>query len=413
MRLPFFIARRYFISKKSQRAINIISMISVTGVLVGTAALVVVLSVFNGFEDLILRLYDSFDPDVKIEAVAGKNFSISSIPMEALRKDPDVSTAMPVIEENALARYGDRQYIVMLKGVDTSFRSMTGIDTMLLEGSAEIQRGDTDFAVIGAGVAYGLQLTLGDPGHQLEVFAPKRSSGSLLNPEEAFNRRYLAPAGIFAVQQEFDTRYVLVPYRFARDIFEYDSLVTSVELSLHATADQSAALDRIRTIVGDNYSVKGRLEQHATIYRIMKSEKWAVYFILTFILLIATFNIIGTLSMLVIEKKKDIAVLHSMGADLPMLRRIFLAEGVFINLIGCGAGMLIGLLVCLGQQHFGWIELSGTGSFVIDAYPVKLKTWDFILVFATVTAIGLAAAWYPARKMVAQSLDLRAMRNDE
>lgn len=413
MQLPFFIARRYFLSKKSQRAINIISMISVLGVMVGTAALVIVLSVFNGFESLILTLYNSFDADIKIEATKGKTFSYTGFPAAELRKDPSVAYLQPVIEENALVRYGDKQFIVTIKGVDTIFAAMTGVDSMMLDGKFLLQEGDTDFAVLGSGVAYGLQLNLNDYFHPLEFYAPRRDAGSLLNPEEAFNRRYLQAMGIFGIQQEYDSRYVLVPYRFARDIFEFDSLVTAVEITLKEGSSSSDAVERISAQVGSSYTVKDRFQQHESIYRIMKSEKWAVFLILSFILIIATFNIIGTLSMLVIEKKKDIAVLHSMGASKRLLQQIFLAEGLFINLIGCSIGMTVGLLICLGQQYFGWIELSGSGSFVVDAYPVKIESLDLLYVFLTVFSIGLLAAWYPSKRMVAQSLDLRTVTNDE
>lgn len=413
MRLPFFIARRYFVSKKSQRAINIVSMISVLGVLVGTAALVIVLSVFNGFEDLILRLYNSFDPDIRIEAEKGKDFLLAEFPMEQLRKTDCVERAWPVLEENALVRLGEKQYIVTLKGTDADLGETSGLDTMLVEGEALLARGDTDYALVGAGIAYGLQLNLQEVRGGLEVFAPKRTPGSLLDPEQAFNRRFITPSGIFAVQQEFDNRYVLVPYRFAREIMEFDSSATSIEVSLRPGTDAETAVEQIREAIGSGFTVKDRFRQHETVYRIMKSEKWAVFLILTFILIIATFNIIGSLSMLVIEKKKDIAVLHSLGADLPALRKIFLTEGVFINLMGSISGMLIGLLVCLGQQYFGWIRLSGEGSFIIDAYPVKLEATDFLFVFLTVSLIGLIASWYPAHRMVARSLDLRTVRNDE
>lgn len=413
MQLPFFIARRYFLSKKSQRAINIISMISVLGVMVGTAALVIVLSVFNGFEDLILQLYNAFDPDIKIEAAQGKTFSYRQFPETELRKDPSIAYLQPVIEENALVRYGDKQFIVTVKGVDAQFAEMSVVDSMMLDGRFLLQEGDTDYAVPGSGVAYGLQLNLNDFLDPLEFYAPRRAAGSLLNPEEAFNRRYLFASGIFGIQQEYDSRYVLVPFRFAQDIFEFDSLVSAVEITLKPGSDVEETITRISAITGSSYIVKDRFRQHESIYRIMKSEKWAVFLILSFILIIATFNIIGTLSMLVIEKKKDIAILHSMGADQQMLQRIFLAEGVFINLIGCSIGMVIGLLICFGQHYFGWIELSGSGSFVIDAYPVKVEGMDLLFVFLTVFSIGLMAAWYPSRRMVAQSLDLRTVTNDE
>lgn len=388
-------------------------MISVSGVLVGTAALIIVLSVFNGFENLILRLYDSFDPDIRIEATHGKNFPASAVSLEHLRNDPGVQHVMPVIEENALVRYSERQFIVTLKGVDQSFSKYSGIDTMLVDGSCILERGDTDYALIGSGVAYSLQLGLGNYNTPIEIYAPKRDASSLLNPEEAFNRRYVQPSGIFAIQQEYDSRYVLVPFRFAQELFEYDSLVTSIEVTLKKDADTQETLSRLEALIGPDFGVKDRFHQHEQIYRIMKSEKWAVFMILTFILIIATFNIIGTLSMLVIEKKKDIAILHSMGANQQMLRSIFLTEGLFINLIGCIIGIATGFLICLGQQHFGWITLSGSGSFVIDAYPVKMEVLDFVYVFATVFTIGFVAAWYPAHRMVSKSLDLNTVRNDE
>lgn len=412
MRLPLFIARRYFLSKKSQRAVNVISMISVLGVVVGTAALIIVLSVFNGFEDLILRLYNSFDPDIKIEAVIGKNFPTNSTVLQRLKNDPDVAHVMPVIEENALLRHQNQQFIVNLKGVDSSLGKYAGIDTMIVDGRFELQRGDTDFAVVGSGVAYGLQLAIG-PYSPLEVYAPKRDAGSFLHPEDAFEQRYIVPSGIFAIQQEYDSRYVLVPFRFAADIFHYDSLVTALEIFLKPGVDAEDAVDRFTAILGKGFTVKDRMHQHEDIYRIMKSEKWAVFMILTFILIIATFNIIGTLSMLVIEKKKDVVVLHSLGADRTFLRRIFLLEGLFINFIGCMSGMILGLFVCWGQQHYGWIKLSGSGSFVIESYPVQLQALDFLYVFLTVTCIGWVAAWYPARKVVSARLDMRAIRDDE
>jgi lipoprotein-releasing system permease protein len=412
MQLPYFIARRYFISKKSQRAINIISMISVAGVLVGTAALIIVLSVFNGFEDLIVRLYNSFDTDIRIEAKSGKTFAENALPWKAFAADPIIAKAIPVIEENALVKYNEKQFIITLKGVPPAYKEITGLDTMIVDGQLELERGDTDYAVVGAGVAYSLQLNAG-LNSQIELYAPRSNTTSFLQPEEAFNRRYLSVPGVFSVQQEYDSRYVIVPFRFAREILEYDSLISHAELQLKPGVAAGDAVQHIRQLTGDRFVVKNRFQQHESIYRIMKSEKWAVFLILTFILIIATFNIIGTLSMLVIEKKKDIAVLYSMGADRTLLQRIFLAEGLFINLIGCLSGMAIGVLVCLGQQHFGWIQLSGSGSFVIDAYPVNMQAMDFLYVFLTVFSIGFIAAWYPARRLVTRSLDMGVVRNDE
>lgn len=413
MRLPFFIARRYFLSRRSQRAVNIISLVSVTGVFVGTAALVIVLSVFNGFEHLVISLYDSFDPDIRIEAARGKHFRNDALPWNELRKLEAIELAEPVIEENALVRYKDRQLIVTLKGVGNGFSKISGVDSMITSGDFILSEGDTDYAVVGSGIAYALQMGGDGPVGQLDLYAPRRDRSSLLQPEDAFNRRFIALSGIFAIQQEYDAKYVIVPYRFAQEILEYDSLVSHAEVKIKPGYKLEETAAAVRTLIGKDFSVKDRLQQHEAVYRIMKSEKWAVFLILTFILIVATFNIVGTLSMLVIEKKKDIAVLYSMGADKQLLQRIFLAEGMFINLVGSLTGIFVGTLICLGQQHFGWITLGSGGTFVIEAYPVRMEAVDFLYVFVTVSAIGWLGAWYPAKKMVARSLDLGVVRNDE
>ncbi|MFM9053080.1 MAG: ABC transporter permease [Bacteroidota bacterium] len=413
MRLPFFIARRYFLSRRSQRAVNIISLVSVAGVFVGTAALVIVLSVFNGFEHLVISLYDSFDPDLRVEAKRGKHFHSDALPWEKLKKLESVELIAPVIEENALVRYKDRQQIVTLKGVTDDFVRISGVDSMISSGDFILQEGDTDFAVIGSGIAYALQMGNDGAINQMDLYAPRRNQSSLLNPEESFNRRFIPLSGVFSIQQEYDMKYILVPYRFAREILEYDSLVSHAELKIKSGFSIDEAADEVKALIGNGFEVKSRLEQHEAVYRIMKSEKWAVFLILTFILIVATFNIVGTLSMLVIEKKKDIAVLYSMGAEKRLLQRIFLAEGMFINLVGSVSGMLAGTLICLGQQYFGWIKLGNGGTFVIDAYPVQMQGVDFFYVFVTVSAIGWLGAWYPAKKMVTRSLDLSVVRNDE
>jgi lipoprotein-releasing system permease protein len=393
--------------------VNIISLISVAGVFVGTAALVIVLSVFNGFEHLIETLYDSFDPDIRIEAATGKHFSSDAFPWERLRTLESVELAVPVIEENALVRYKDRQVIVSLKGVPDDYARISGVDSMMVSGNFRLRSADTAFAVAGSGIAYSLQIGDSGPIEQLDVYTPRRGETSLLRPEEAFNRRFIPLSGIFAVQQEYDSKYIIVPYAFAQEILEQGELVTYAEVKLRPGHDAADAAREIGSVVGNAFSVKDRLQQHESVYRIMKSEKWAVFLILTFILIIATFNIIGTLSMLVIEKKKDIAVMFSLGADRHTLQRIFQTEGMFINLVGSLTGIAVGVLVCLGQQTFGWITLGGSGSFVIDAYPVKMEFLDILYVFLTVSFIGWLGAWYPARKMVADSLDMGLIRDDE
>jgi lipoprotein-releasing system permease protein len=410
--LSFFIARRYFFSKKSQRVINIISMISVIGVTIGTAALVIVLSVFNGFEDVILRLYNSFDPDIRITVTDGKTFSIRDIDPDSLRALPEIRAVTEVIEEKALVEYNDKQFIVTLKGVGSDYRMMTGLDTMIIDGELLLERGDTNYAVVGGAIAYNLRLNLNDIFSQLEVYAPRRTASSLAHPEESFNRRYISASSVFAVQQEFDTRYIIVPLRFARDIFEYEDELTGIEIGLKEDADITLMKTRLREKLGPAYVVKDRLEQHDFIYKIMRSEKWAVFLILTFILIIATFNVISSLTMLVIEKKKDISVYRSLGADISLVRAIFITEGMFITLAGALLGIVIGTAICTLQQEFGLVKLSGSGSFVIDAYPVKMQIMDFVYVFLTVCGIGFLASWYPSLKLIRERINLRLISDE-
>jgi lipoprotein-releasing system permease protein len=396
-------------------------MISMIGVMIGTGALIVVLSVFNGFESLVISLYNSFDPDIKITATEGKTFIPDNV-VTSIKNIGGIKSFSQTLEENALVKYHDKQYIATIKGVDHNFTSVTGIDTMLADARGmdaeghkkfELVSGDTDFAVIGGGIAYNLQLNMGDFFSQIDVYAPRRDAGSLTHPEEAFNRKFISPSGIFAIQQEFDSKYILVPLRFAREMLGDEQQVSSIEVSIKPGMEDEQVKEEIEKVLGKSFQVKTRFEQHALLYRIMKSEKWAVYLILAFILLIATFNIVGSLTMLIIEKKKDIAVFYSMGADSVLIRKIFFAEGLMITFIGAGLGLLTGGLICFIQQQFGLIELGNSGSFVIDAYPVQMKLQDFFSVFLTVFLIGSIAAWYPAKKLVERKINLDAVRVDE
>jgi len=410
--LPLFIARRYFFSKKSQRAINIISLISVIGVAVGTGALITVLSVFNGFENLVISLYNSFDPDVKVTPLQGKTFSDAELTAAQLKAIHGIQYVTEVLEENALVRYREKQYISVIKGVSDEFVPMTRLDTMIVEGKLLLKEGDVDYAVVGGGIAYNLQLNTGDLLNQLDIYVPRKDASTLIDPASAFSRRFISPSGIFAIQQDFDSKYILVPLRFARDLFETEHALSAYEVGLEAGADAEQVKEQIRQVAGKRFTVKDRYEQHAFLYRIMKSEKWAVFLILAFILLIATFNVIGSLSMLIIEKKQDMAILHSMGADESLIRKIFFTEGFFITVIGAGAGLCIGTAVCLLQMRYGFITLGSSGSFVIDAYPVKIQAADFFYVLLTVFTIGLFAAWYPAKKLVEKHLAVNLAKED-
>ena len=396
MNLPFYISKRYLFSKKSQNVINIISGISVVGVVTGTMALIVILSVFNGFDELIKSLYSTFDPEIKIILAEGKTFSPSAPGFSEIRNHRNVLNFSEVLEENVLLRYGDRQYIATMKGVDDEFANVTGIDTMIIEGSFSLMEKNRPLAVIGQGVAYylGVGLTFLNP---INIYSIKRTENISMNPEQAISRKFIFPSGIFSIEQEHNTRYIIVPISFARDLLGYQDEVSAVELKLQPGADVEMVQDEIRRIVGNEFLVQNRNDQNALFYRIMKSEKWAIFFILTFILIVASFNIIGSLTMLMLDKKEDIRTLQNLGASNTLIRRIFLLEGWMISIIGAIIGLIIGSVIAWLQARFGIIKLSGSGSFIIDAYPVLYKFTDVLKVFITVIFIGFLAAWYPVR----------------
>lgn len=407
MNLPLFFAVRYFKSKKSTNVINIISGISVVGVAIGTAALIIVLSVFNGFESLVVSLYNSFDPHLKIIPLSGKTFNPDSLPLDRIKSIKGIRYFSETLEDNALLKYRDKQYIATVKGVSPEFAQMTNLSGHIAEGEMLLQQGDTNFAVAGQGVAYFLSLNMHDVFSSLNIFVPKRGVKNTLNPEDAFVQKNIFPIGIFSIQQDFDSKYVLVPLRFARELFSYDKEISALEIGLVDESQMDEILAQVNTILGQGFKVQNRFQQHEMLYKIMKSEKWAVYLILTFILLIATFNIIGSLAMLILDKRKDIAVLHALGVDSSSAKRIFLLEGSLISLIGAGAGMIAGFLICFVQQQFGLIKLQGSGTFVIDAYPVQMQAMDFLYVFFTVVLIGLAAAWFPAGRLTEKLIKTR------
>ncbi len=396
MNLPFYISKRYLFSKKSQNVINIISGISVVGVVTGTMALIVILSVFNGFDNLIKSLYSTFDPEIKIIPVTGKTFSPATNNFPAIRNHRNVLHFSEVLEENVLLRYGERQYIATMKGVDDKFADVTGIDTMIIEGSFILHEANRPMAVIGQGVAYylGVGLTFINP---INIYSIKRTGNIAVNPEQAISRKFIFPSGIFSIEQEHNIRYIIVPVSFARELLGYNDEVSAIELKLRPGTDIGLFQDEIKKIIGDEFVVQNRNDQNALFYRIMRSEKWAIFFILTFILIVASFNIIGSLTMLMLDKKEDIRTLQNLGASNSLIRSIFLLEGWMISVIGAIIGLIIGSVIAWLQARFGIIKLSGSGSFIIDAYPVVYKFADVIKVFITVIFIGFLAAWYPVR----------------
>jgi len=395
----FRIARRYLFSKKSHNAINIISAISASGIAIGTMALIVVLSVFNGFENLISDMFSNFDPDLKITLVKGKTFQVDTEDFEQVRKLKSIAFFTEIVEENALLRFKDKQMPAKIKGVSPSFRQMSQIDQIIFDGKFVLNDGAFERAVPGIGVAsiLGLGAHFIDP---LYIYAPKRTSNiNLIRPEKSFNQMATFVSGIFSVQQlQYDDQYVLVSINLARELFEYqNNTVSAIELKLNKNADSEIVKAEISKLIGNKYQIKNRYEQQESFFKIMKIEKWITFLILCFILLIASFNVIGSLSMLIIEKKQDIETLRSIGANNLTVRYIFLFEGWLIAIVGSLSGIILGSILCIAQEKIGFLKL-GSG-YVVDSYPVVTNITDVLLVFITVLLMGFVAAWYPSRNL--------------
>jgi hypothetical protein len=406
--LPFYIARRYLFSKKKHNAINIISGISVCGVALATLALVCTLSVFNGFQDMVAGFFTAFDPELKITIREGKVFEPQGAAFQEVRSLPEIGVWTETLEENAMVQYKDRQAMAIIKGVEDNFEELTSIDS-LLYGAGEFILHDSiiDYGVLGVELIseLGTGLQFVDP---LQVYAPKRNVHvNMANPSASFNRDYLfSPGVVFVVnQQKYDARYILTSLSFARNLFNYDTEVSAVELKLKPGADVTAVQRKIARILGDEFVVLDRYEQQADVFRIMEIEKFISYLFLTFILAIACFNVIGSLSMLILDKREDVETLRNLGADDRLIARIFLFEGRLISLFGALSGIVLGLLLCYIQQRFGIISLGGgNGSFIVDAYPVSVHVTDVVLIFITVITVGFLSVWYPVHYLTRRLL---------
>ena len=400
MNFPLYIAKRYLLAKKSHNIINIISAISVVGVTIGTMALVVVLSVFNGFESLVKSLYSAFDPDFKITATTGKTFHTDMISSAEIKNMQGVISFVEVVEETALIKHEKEQYIVSMKGVAPEYLKDSPLEDFLYDGEMLLHDKGIDYTLMGYLVGYHLGVRLFDPSGAVTVYLPRRTAGSVTTINQAFTLGTLIPSAVFAIQQEIDSRYIIVPIHFARRMMEYDdNEITSIEIRVAEGMSYSAIQQKMEQSLGPEFNVKNRFQQQEMLYKIMRSEKWAIFLILTFILIVATFNVIGSLSMLILDKRKDIAILHGMGASENLIKRIFLFEGMLISFAGAIAGMILGYLLCFLQIHFGLIRLGDATSFIVPYYPVEIKLFDFIAVFITVLSIGLLAAWYPVRQI--------------
>jgi ABC-type lipoprotein release transport system permease subunit len=399
LNFSFYIAKRYLISKKSRNAINFISLISVFGVATGTAALIIILSVFNGFDDLLKKLYNSFDPDIKIVSVEGKTFDPDDKFLKILKSSDFIEDYSFCLEENAMLEYGEKQIIATIKGVDRHYQKVTGIDTMIVAGSYMLKNDLVSCAIAGQGIAFNLGLTI-DFAFPLKIYIPGRTKefkGNFQDATDNINQCLVYTAGIFEIQQEYDTKYVILPLKEVQTLLEYENEISSAELKLKNGVNIKEAVSKLGESLGDKFDVLDRNKQHEYAYKIMQSEKWAIFLILVFILLIASFNVIGSLTMLIIEKKSDIQILKSLGADYKTIRNIFFLEGLFISASGALLGLLIGIVVCFAQIKFGLVKLGTDGSFIIENYPVLINAADFVYVFITVMIIGTFAAWYPVR----------------
>ena len=401
MNFPFYIARRYLFSKKSTNAINVISMISMAGVVVATMALIIVLSVFNGFHDLVATFFTQFDPQLKVVPVEGKDAPSDDPVLTEIRQLPEVDVATESVEEMALAIYEGHQAMVTVKGVDDNFTELTHINEIVYgDGEFQLHAADLEYGTLGIRLAQDLG-TGARFGNYLHVYAPRREGQlDLSNPQDGFVvDSLISPGVVFATRQgKYDKSYILAPIGFARRLFEQQGMLTSLELRLKAGSDLEAVKKRMRTIANGKYKVLDRFEQQADTFKIMQIEKFIAYIFLTFILIVACFNIIGSLSMLIIDKREDVVTLRNLGANDRQISSIFLFEGRLIVAIGAIVGVALGLLLCWLQQRFGLVGMGGSsGMFVVNAYPVSVHYQDVLLVFFTVLVVGSVAVWYPVQ----------------
>ncbi len=403
MNTPLYIARRYLLAKKSHNAINIISAISVAGVAVGTLALIVILSVFNGFESLITSLFNSFDPDLRITAAEGKTFVPDSAASHRIKGMPGIIHYTEVIEDNALLSFEDKQYIATVKGVSDNYASMTGIDSMMVDGDFILRSKNEPYAVIGQGVAYFLSVGLSFV-HPIFIYVPKKMEQISFDPEEAFTRQYIFPSGIFSIEKDIDVKYILVPIDFARTLFNYTQQINAIELQIGEGSNLKKIQHQVQELMGPSFVVKNRYQQKEFFYKVMKSEKYAIFFILSFILIVASFNIIGSLTMLIIDKKKDMYILRSLGATPSLIRNIFLFEGWMISCVGALIGLILGVFICWVQITFGLLKLQGQSAFIVSAYPVDMQPGDIAFILLVVLIIGFIACWYPVRYITKKHL---------
>jgi len=375
------------------------------GVLIGSAALIILLSVFNGLEKVVLGLYSNFSPEIKIEARMGKTFDPNTPYFNTLHKDARLFSFTEVLQDKVLVRYGEKSFIATIKGVGDEFLRNKRLDSTIQDGSFTLHSGGRPMAVIGAIVANDLSVNIHDALSPLQINSPRRGTTVFANPRDEFISRDIAPSGIFSIQQDFDD-FVVVPIEFTRELLDEPVNVSAIDLNYKSGTNLATVQTEIEDKVGDLFTVKNRSQQDAELYKVLRGERWAVFMLLTFVLVIAIFNIIGTLTMLVIDKRHDIAVLISLGAGKKLIQGIFFFEGMMIALFGCITGLVLGFVFCILQQHYGFIKL-GDKLTVVNAYPIDIKPTDFILVFLTVIVISVIAAGISAQLSVKRLDDIK------
>lgn len=394
MNLSFFIARRYILGKKSHNAINIVSGLSTLGVVVGTMAFILILSVFNGFDKLVQSMYNSFYPDIAISPAQGKIFVLSTDTLALISKVEGVEEVAEILEDNGLLVYNEKQTVSTIRGVSSNYQRVNSVDSLLWRGDFSLYYNNIPMAVMGRGLAYHLNLNP-DMYEPLKVFVPKRSASLSMDPNKSLTRKLILVSGIFSSQPDIDGKYTLVPISFARELFDYPIGLTSLEIKLNSKVPPSATQKELQKLLGEKFMVKNKYEQNELLYKTMRTEKWAIFAILALVLIILLFSLVGSLSMLIIEKKNDIKILHSLGASQKLIRKIFYREGLIITMLGVLIGLAMGILLVWIQEKYEIVKLHG--GFIIDAYPVELQGGDVLIVVGTVVAIGTIAAWYPVR----------------
>lgn len=397
MKFPFFIAWRYFFTKNKIGYVHLLTLITQIGIAIGTASLVLVLSVFNGFEDLVLSMYNVFDPHIKVVSSNGKNFNGQKV-KEILLTYDDIDVCSSTLEEKALVEYNGKQHIVTIKGVDSLYSNLTSLDSVIISGDNINKFKDANVAIVGRGVAYYLSMNIGSVFENLQLYLPKRNA-NFINYKNAFSTSSLSPVGIFSIQQEIDTKYILTHISYLQNLIQKENFVSAIEINLLDKSEMLIFQKKLAEKIGNNYKVINQFEQQEFLYKILNTEKLVVFLILIFIVLISAFNIISSLTVLIIEKKNDIKTFLNLGLDHLSLKNVFVIKSMLGVVFGSLIGLALGFLIAYIQQEFGLIKM-GEGGFVIDSYPVKILFTDFIFIQLIVLVIGFFASWTTANLML-------------